>query len=295
MDMSLESLSSALAALIQATAPSVVSVHSHKMRSSGFVWRTGLIVTADEALADDGEIMIATSSGKTLAAKLAGRDPTTDIAVLRIDTTGLQPLAFAADASVAGHIVVSVGAREGQAVAAHGMVSHAGPAWRSMRGGEIDARIELDLRLAGASEGGVAVNPSGKVIGMTVLGPHRRALVIPAATIERVAARLDSHGRIARGYLGLGLQPVAVDGDKDAVAKDMGVMVVSVDANGPGAAAGFHQGDVITGWNGDPIRHMGALLQSLGPDSVGKSVAVDLRRAGVAQQLTLVIGERPLH
>ena len=289
-ELTLQNLGSAFAALISGVGGSVVSVHSHKMRGSGFVWRSGLGVTAEETLADEGEILVATADGRALPAKLAGRDPTTDIALLRVDAAGISPLAFAAGAPAAGHLALAVGARDGQAVAAHGIVSHAGPAWRSMRGGDIDARIELDLRLQGASEGGVAVDTSGKVIGMTVLGPHRRALVIPAATIERVAARLESHGRIARGYLGLGLQPVAVDGGKDA-----GVMVVSVDANGPGAHAGFHQGDILTGWNGEPIKHMGALLRSLGPDSVGKTVTLDLKRAGETKQLPLVIGERPLH
>ena len=283
-----ENLSSALAKLISGAGQSVVSVHSHKSRASGFVWRPGLIVTADEALADEGEIMVATAGGTAVSAKLAGRDPTTDVALLRVDTADLLPASFSSAVPAAGHLVVAVGARDGAVVAAHGIVSHAGAAWRSMRGGDIDQRIELDLRLSHMAEGGVAVDHSGKVLGMAVLGPRRRALVIPAATIERVAARLLSHGRIARGYLGLGLQPVHVVG-----AKDGGVMVISVDSSGPGATAGFHQGDILTGWNGEPIKHMGTLLRALGPDSVGTTITLDMLRAGESRQMSLVVGERP--
>ena len=114
-------------------------------------------------------------------------------------------------------------------------------------------------------------------------------LVIPTATIERVAARLETHGRIARGYLGLGLQPVAVDGGDGS-----GAMVMSVDPKGPGALAGVHQGDIIITWNGEPIRHLRSVLRALGADSVGRQVTLGLRRAGESRQVSLTIGERPL-
>ena len=163
----------------------------------------------------------------------------------------------------------------------------AGP-WRSLRGGEIDARIELDLRLRRSAEGGVALDASGAAFGMAVFGPRRRVLVIPGATIERVAAKLASHGRIPRGYLGLGLHPVALTGGDGT-----GAMVMSVDPKGPGAAAGVHQGDVIVALDGEPIRHVQSLLRALGPDRVGQTVTLDLRRAGETKQLSLTIGERP--
>src|SRR4029450_3488316 len=103
-------------------------------------------------------------------------------------------------------------AEVGAPTAALGLVSLARGPWQSMRGGEIDARIELDARLRRAAEGGLALNAAGQAFGMTVFGPRRRVLVIPAVTLGRVAARLETHGRIARGYLGLGLQPVSVGG-----------------------------------------------------------------------------------
>ena len=167
-------------------------------------------------------------------------------------------------------------------------MSSAGPAWRSLRGGEIDARVELDLSLRRAGEGGLALDASGRAFGMAAFGPRRTVLVIPAATIERVAGKLQTHGRIARGYLGLGLQAAKLDGDGG-----MGAMVMSVDPNGPGSAAGMRQGDLIVKWNGEPIRDVRTLLRALGPDSVGRTATLSLRRGGEPIEATLAIAERP--
>jgi S1-C subfamily serine protease len=284
----LQDLSGALVSLVAAAAGAVVSVHSHRSRSSGFVWRPGLIVTADEALADEGDVAIALPDGATVAAKIAGRDPTTDIALLRIERTEL-PLASLGGAELAaGAVAVVVGIEDDGPTAALGIVSRAGGPWQSMRGGQIDARLDLDIQLRRRSEGGLALDASGRAFGMAVFGPRRRVLVIPIATIERVASRLESDGRIARGYLGLGLQPVAVESGGEA-----GAMVMSVDPKGPGALAGVHQGDVIVAWHGEPIRHLHSVLRALGPDSVGRTVTLGLRRAGEMRQVSLTIAERP--
>lgn len=284
----LPQLSAALERIVAEAAPSVVSVRSLRARSSGFVWRPGLIVTADEALAEAGEVAVTLASGATRAAHVVGRDPTTDIALLRTgeaDLSALGPVAGSTPA--AGALAVVVGARDGDAQAALAMVSRSSGAWRSMRGGEIDARLELDAPLRASAEGGIVLDAAGAPFGMAVLGPRRRVLVIPAATIERVAARLAAHGRITRGYLGLGLQPVALDGG------GVGAMVMSVDASGPGAAAGLHQGDVLVAWEGEPLGSLRALMQSLGPDSVGRQVRLGVRRSGTMHEAHLTIGERP--
>ena len=284
----LQDLSGALVGLVAAAAPAVVSVQSHRSRSSGFVWRPGFIVTADEALADEGDVAVELSGGNTVAATVAGRDPATDIALLRIDRTDLPPAALNELELAAGAVAVVVGAEDGEPTAALGVVSRAGGPWRSMRGGEIDARLELAIPLRRRAEGGLALDAAGRAFGMAVFGPRRRVLVIPTATIERVAAKLESHGRIGRGYLGLGLQPVAVE-----TGEGSGAMVMSVDPKGPGALAGVHQGDVIVAWNGEPIRHLQSVLRSLGSDSVGRTITLGLRRAGEARQVPLTIGERP--
>jgi len=180
-----------------------------------------------------------------------------------------------------------VGAEDGAPTAALGVVSHSIGPWWSLRGGEINARIELDLRMRQSAEGGLAIDGTGRAIGMTVFGPRRRVLVIPSGTIERVAARLEKHGHIPRGYLGLGFQLVAIEGG------GRGVMIMNLEPQGPGAKAGVHQGDIIVSWNGEPVRHVRSLLRALGPDSVGQTVTLGLRRGGETKNVALTIGERP--
>lgn len=289
----LQQFSDALAALTASVAPALVSVRSHRSRASGFVWRPGLIVTAEEALADESEVNVELPGGETVPAKIAGRDPTTDVALLRIERSDLPQASLASTDSAAGALALVVGAAEGTPLAALGIVSRVGPAWRSLRGGEIDARIELSLSLRRQAEGGLVLDAGGRAFGMAVFGPNKRVLVNPAPTIERVAARLATDGRIARGYLGLGLRPVAVESAPGETGSTEGAMVMSVDPKGPGAAAGFHQGDVIVAWDGQPISRLHSILRSLGPDSVGRTIAIGVKRAGAAKQLSLTIGERP--
>jgi S1-C subfamily serine protease len=281
----LSSFSSALAGVVARAKPAIVSVHSHRSRASGFVWRPGLVVTADEALADEGEVSIKLADGTTRPASIAGRDHTTDIALLRFDAKDLAPVKLSPVEPELGALSVVVAAERGIATAALGAVSLVGGRWRSMRGGEIDARIELDVRLRHSHQGGLALNASGEAIGMAVEGV-RRVLGIPAATIDRVAGRLETHGRIARGYLGVGLQPIKLD-------DGIGAMVMSVDGAGPSAAAGIRQGDVIVGWNDEKLTGVRSLLRSLGPDSVGQVVDVAVRRGGEPMRFKLTIGERP--
>jgi S1-C subfamily serine protease len=283
-----QQLSDALAGIVDRASSSVVAVHSTRSRSSGFVWRQGLIVTADEALDDEGDIAVVLPGGETVAANLVGRDPTTDVALLLVDRTNTPSVTLESASVPAGALAWAVGSVQGAPIAAFGTVSFVGGAWRSFRGGEIDARIELDLSLRRAGEGGVALDASGRAFGMVVFGPRRRVVVIPAATIERVAATLETHGKVPRGYLGLGLQPTKVDGD-DGLA----VMVMSVDPKGPGAAAGVRQGDVIIKWNDQPIQGVRMLLRTLGPATVGSTVKLALRRGGEPVEVHLTLSERP--
>jgi S1-C subfamily serine protease len=284
-DSPLSSLSSAIAGVVATAAPAIVSVYSHRSRASGFVLKPGFVVTADEALADEGEVSIKLADGTARPATIAGRDHTTDVALLKADTSDLTPIKLSTTVPTLGALSPVVAAAHGMPTALLGTVSLVGGAWRSMRGGDIDARIELDLRLRHGHQGGLALDPSGAAFGMPVLGP-RRVLVIPAATIARVAARLETHGRIARGYLGVGLQPVELD-------DGMGAMVMSVDKSGPSAAAGMRQGDVIVGWNNEKLTGVRSLLRTLGPESVGTVAEITARRGGEPVSFKVTIGERP--
>lgn len=283
----LQSLSAGLADLVARAASHIVALAAGRSRSSGFIWREGLVVTADEALADEGEITVTLPGGEQCRASVIGRDPSTDVALLKVEGGGLAPAALRGAPQHAGALAVVVGANEAGPAAALGIVGTAGPAWRSMRGGRIDARLELDLVLPRHAEGGLALDATGQAFGMAIYGPRRRVLVIPAATVERVAATLERHGRMPRAYLGLKLQSVHVEGGGD------GAMVLGVDPAGPGAAAGVRQGDVITGWAGRPVDGARGLMQAVGQDSVGQAFAVTVVRAGSPLELTLTVGERP--
>jgi len=287
MSITIQDVSAALEGTVAQLAPSVVSVTSHRMQSSGFVWRPGLIVTSDEGLAEEGEVRVTLPGGEDIPAHIAGRDASTAVALLKLERADLRPVAMAAAIPAAGALAMAVGAEGGAPTAALGLVAVSKGGWQSLRGGEIDARVELDARLRGSAEGGLAVNAMGQPFGMTVFAPRRRVLVIPAVTIGRVAAKLETHGRIPRGYLGLALRPVTVEGGSP------GIMVMGVDPGGPGATADIRQGDVLIGWDGKPVGRLQPLLRSLGPDSVGKMVALELRRGGQPHQAQIRIGERP--
>jgi S1-C subfamily serine protease len=287
MTTEIETVSATLQATVAGLAPSIVSIHSPRLKASGFIWQPGLIVTSDAGLAEEGEVFITLPQGARVGAQVVGRDPSTAVALLKVEGVDLPPVALTTAIPGPGGLAVAIAAENGAPTAALAMVSvHRGP-WQSMRGGDIDARVELDARLRRTAEGGLAVNVTGQAFGMVVFGPRRRVLVIPSLTFGRVAAKLETHGRIPRGYLGLGLYPVSVESGGS------GVMVMSVDPNGPGAAAQIEQGDILLRWDGKPVGPWPSLLGALGPDSIGKRLTIELRRGGRLQQTELQIGERP--
>src|SRR5262245_9850739 len=283
---------------VERTAGIVVAVQGGgRWPSSGIHWRSGVIVTAEEVLERDENIKLTLPGGRVANASLAGRDPTTDVAVLRFQPDGL-PVAPTTEASLrAGHVVVAVGSYDGAPLAARGIVALAGGAWHSVRGGTIDRLIRLDLALSPAAEGGALVDLQGRVIGMTVLGPRRRALSIPSSTIDRTVDQLLARGHVFHGYLGAGLQSVKgerTSNGSQTSAGQRGVLVVSIDPNGPSARAGILVGDIVTAWNGQPIERVREIMRLLGPESIGSTVDLRLIRGGTPTALQVVIGERPV-
>jgi S1-C subfamily serine protease len=285
----LAELSASFADLAAATTPSIVEVQSRHSLASGFVWRDGLVITPDETLADEGSIEIEESDGTVRNATLIGRDAATDIALLRVE--GLEaPVAPLAGASVRpGALALVVAAADSAPLIAFGGIAAVGAAWQSMRGGTIDARIELDLRLRRRAEGGLVVDGTGGAFGMAVRGPRGRTLVIPAATIDRVAQQLLDHGRVQIAYLGVGLKDVPLDDGGH------GAMVMTIDRESPAARAGLHQGDIILSWAGQRMPHVGALLRTLRATPIGTEVVLGVRRGGAPLEVVVTIGDRPEH
>jgi len=277
-----------LADHVAATAARILVLRSgRRFPSSGLHWRPGLIVTSDEGLERDEDIAVLRPDGKAASASLIGRDPTTDIALLRFEPDGL-PTIESGDAAAlrAGNLVLAVGRNETGPLASLGVAALAGGEWHSMRGGTIDRLLRLDLRLSPSAEGGAMVDAAGKVLGMVVRGPRRLVLGIPASTIDRVVDHLLAKGRIARGYLGAGLRPAQQGGES-------GLLIVSIDPEGPAAKAGLMVGDMIMRWNGKPLARVREAMLSLGPDSVGSAVALSLRRGGEPSEASITVAERP--
>jgi S1-C subfamily serine protease len=279
----LSTVSQSFAALVAETAKRTVSIgDSEGGRVSGFIWRTGLVVTAHEALADEDAFSVTLPDGRDMKGVLRGRDPSTDVALLTVETGEFADWG-PAPAPAVGSLAFVVGRGEGSPLATYGMIGEAGSAWRSMRGGQIDARITLALRLPSRLEGAAVVDAEGTLVGMAVTGVGRRAIAIPAATIERTVKVLSEKGYIPRGYLGVTLHPIEAKG----------VIVVGVAGDGPGAKAGLAIGDVITTWDGTAVSGYRDLLNRVAGSAAGQSANVGVLRGGNAIDLHIVIGERP--
>jgi S1-C subfamily serine protease len=248
-------------------------------------------VTAEEALARDENLKLTLPGGRVVDATLAGRDPTTDVAVLRFQPEGLASAVITDAPPNAGELVLAVGGYEGGPLAHLGIVVFSNGPWHSRRGGTIDRFLRLDLSLSPAAEGGAVVDVQGRVIGMAVLGPRRRVLAIPSRTVDRAVDQLLARGHVYRGYLGAGLQSVR---SSRAAEKASGVLVVSIDPDGPSARAGILVGDILTKWNGSPIARVREIMRLLGPESVDSTVELELMRGGAATSGKIVIGERPI-
>jgi S1-C subfamily serine protease len=280
-------LSSAFADLVAATSPQIVEVQSHRSLASGFFWRDGLIITPDETLADEGPIQVELRDGTVLDAALVGRDPATDIALLRIAAASQQGAAFSQGAVRTGALALVVAAAESAPLTTFGMIAAVGSAWQSMRGGTIDARIEMDIRLRHRAEGGLVLDAGGMAIGMAVRGPRGRTLIIPGATIERIAGQLQEHGRVPVAYLGVSLKDVPLrDGGS-------GAMVMTIDQGGPAASGGLQQGDIVVTWAGEPMRNAAMLLRALRATPVGATVTLGLLRAGTPHERDVTVEDRP--
>jgi S1-C subfamily serine protease len=291
-------LSRHLAGIVAQCAPSVVAVSGRgRPTSSGFVWRPGIVVTASDALERDEDISVLTPGGERVGATLAGRDASTDIAVLKVPGAESPSVLPRADHVSTGELALAIGRHSDGPMASLGMIAMAGVPWQSLRGGRIDRLIRLDRGIDPRQEGGVLVNAEGRMIGMAVPGPRRGGLAIPAPTIERVADQLLAHGRIARGYLGLGLQPVRLDEElvkASSLPSSRGLLVVSLDPNGPGRRAGMLIGDIVTAWNGEAVRNVRDVFHRLGSETVGQQISFAVVRAGQITSANIEISERPM-
>jgi S1-C subfamily serine protease len=290
----LAQFSGALVARAELAKNAVVAIRlAHGRHLTGTVWRSDVVVASEQSLPGKDEFELTAPGGSVLMAKVAGRDPSTNIAILRLATPIAAPSIVAGEAQT-GAVALAIGADgTGAASARLGLVNLAGAEWHSSRGGLIDRRIVLDLRLAHREEGGPVFDAAGNCLGMSTFGPRGQVIVIPSATIERIVPLLLKDGRIARGWLGVAMQPVAVpDALREAAGQSSGLMVMSVVEGGPAAQAGVLAGDIILSVDGTSTHRFRKIARLFGSDSVGRKVDVRLIRSGTVMTVQATIAER---
>jgi len=300
MSKELVELSNALAQATERAAASVVAVHTEKRgSSSGVVWRSGIIVTAEHALRRDEEIQVTLPNGRVVSATLAGRDPSTDIAVLKCAEAGNGAPEFGDAAALKpGSLMLVVGrTRASGPVAALGVVSLVVADRRTWTGASLTPYIRLDVGLQPTAVGGVVIDAQGGAVGLATPRFARfGAIVVPASAINKIADTLLQKGRIPRGYFGVGLQPVRLP---DALREKLrwnektAAIVLEVHPGLPADKAGIVIGDILISLAGQPVTGLEDVQSHLAGDSIGKTLPVKFVRGGAIQEGTIIVAERP--
>lgn len=291
-----EGISNELAGMVEAAGPAIVRVEGRRrLPASGIVWSDdGIVVTAHHVVERDDRIGVGLADGNKVDAELVGRDPTTDLAVLRVE--GAQPSsaksAQVEDLSV-GHLVLALG-RPGRTVQATlGIVSALGTSWRTAAGGTIDRYLQTDVVMYPGFSGGPLVDADGKVLGLNTSALRGVSLTIPSLTVDRVVESILSHGRVQRGYLGVGVQPVNLpEALAEELGQETGLILISVEPGSPAEAGGLTLGDTLLSVHGESVRRLDDLLSLLSGELVGEEVLIRILRGGESGEQKVTVGER---
>lgn len=293
-------ISNALADATEQAAAHAVAVHTeHRGSSSGIIWRSGLIVTAEHALRRDEEIQVTLADGKVASASLQGRDPSTDLALLKCEAATTAPAIFGDSTALKpGQLALVVGrTRASGPVAALGCVSMVAGERRIWGGADISPYIRLDVALQRTAVGGAVVDSTGRVAGIaTPKFAPAGALALPVTTVNRVVEALLAKGHIPRGYLGVGLQSIRLpDTLRDALQRreKTAVIVLEVQPDGPAHKAGVVIGDILIGLDGKPVMRLEDVHAHLHGEQIGKAISGEFLRGGIRREANIVVGERP--
>ena len=300
MTDTLQQVSEALATTVATAGPGLVRVAARRrLPATGIVWSPeGIIITAHHVVEQEDAIQVGLPDGQVVVATLVGRDPTTDLAVLRVQAGSLTPPVWGAPdlhSLSVGHLVLALG-RPGQSVqAALGIVSALGASWRTPAGGQVDRYVQTDVVMYPGFSGGPLLDTSGHVVGLNTSALLRGiSLTVPVATVRRVVEMLLAHGRVRRGYLGVSTQPVRLPAAlAQQLGQETGLLLITVEPGGPGEQSGLLLGDTLVGLEETPIRQHDDLLMCMGPERIGVAVSIRIIRGGQLQEHRVIIGERP--
>lgn len=300
MSKELIEFSNALAQATERASASVVAVHTEtRGSSSGIVWRPGVIVTSEHALRRDEEIQLTLPIGRVVPATLVGRDPSTDIAVLKCSEADTAvPLFGDVSALKPGTLTLVVGrTRASGPVAALGVVSLLASDRRTWTGASLTPYIRLDIGLQPTAIGGAVIEASGNLVGLATPRFARfGAIAVPASTINKISDTLLKQGRIPRGYLGVGLQPVRLpNGLREMLQRNekTAAIVLEVHSDGPADKAGIVIGDILVSLAGQSITRLEDVQSLLAGDAIGKTLPLKFIRGGAVQDGNIVVAERP--
>lgn len=297
MASSLVQFSDNLADAVEHAGASVIAVpEGGREGVSGTLWRDGIAVIAAHTIRGHDEVTVVLPTGDKSKAKILGRDHGTDVAVLKLtQQTGSASLADESRSRV-GEIVLSIGRRGSDGLAAtYGVISAIGGPWRTWQGARVDRWLRLDLNPFTGFSGGPIVNARGEVLGIATSGPRRSVVTIPVSTVEGVVNQVLQHGRVARGYLGIGVQPVAFpDATRQSlgISGDRGLLVVTIAPGSPDESSGLLLGDIIVTIEGSPVHGVRSLQAALDTENVGKSISLDIVRGGKMLKLPVIVGEK---
>jgi S1-C subfamily serine protease len=294
----LSQVSDGLAAAVETAAASVVLVNARRrFPASGLIWSAdGVIVTSDHAIERD-EIEVVLANGSKHAATIVGRDPGSDVAVLKIAASGLTPVQQApAGSAKVGSIVLAVGrpGSEGP-MASLGVVGGIGGPWRTFRGTEVEGYLRSDTTFYPGFSGGPLIDAQGRVVGMNSSRLGRGAgLTIPVAAVGRIAGDLLKGGKVRRAYLGVSSQVAKLPAALSSLAsgRETGLLIISVEAESPADQAGVLIGDILVEFGGQPTPDTDALQVQLGPNRIGEATSAIVLRGGELKTLTVTVGER---
>jgi len=297
MSNSFSEFSEGLSAAVEKGGASTILVDARKRYpASGIAYSEDLILTADHVVTREENIKVLLPDGKSLAATIAGRDPGSDLAVLRLAEKALTAAKTSDDIKV-GQLVLALGRPNSEGMqASWGIVTSISGPTRTHRGGMLDEYIRTETTPYPGFSGGPLVNAEGEVLGLNTSGLTRgSSLTIPVSVAWRVAAALATHGSVKRGYLGVRTQPVEIsEAARQALKREQenGLLVLWLEEDGPAAKSGLLVGDILVAISGQPVGDPDDLFSALNSDTVGKAVAVEVLRGGRPETVSVTVGER---
>jgi S1-C subfamily serine protease len=300
----LAAFSDNLASVVERASRSIVTVAARPRQSAtGILWKADqetIVLTADHVVEREDDITIGLPDGREVKAQLIGRDPSSDLAALRLSGVDLgteNVPAETAEGLHVGNLVLAIGrpSSAGPRVSFGAVSSIDGPR-RTWHGGEIEGIIYADVTLYPGFSGGPLVDLSGRVVGLNSSHLTRQnSTALPIATLRRVATTLLTHGRVRRGYLGVGTQQVPLPeamAQKAGLTQQSGLLIVAVEAGSPAEKAGLLVGDVLVGIGETPVSDVDALRAQLGGDKLDQTVSLKILRGGEPRQVDVTISER---